>query len=74
MFILIDRLTPRMKEWDIFIMRILFHGCLLALYPLIVIYLVVGLVGIERSPTWPLGGNVLAGVAAAITISLQLLM
>lgn len=74
MFIPLERLISRMKKWDIFVMRILFHGCLLTLYPLIVVYLLIGFVGIQDITTWSLSGIVLAGVTATITISLQLIM
>lgn len=52
-----------------FVLRIIFHGCLLGLYPLIIVYLVIGAVY-----TWPIVGTIIAGfVATTLIFSLLLL-
>lgn len=55
----------------LFVVRILFHGSLLVLYPLILVYLVIGWINASQ---WNVIGTTFAGiVATALIFSLLLL-
>lgn len=55
---------------DLFLLRILFHGCLFVLYPLILVYLIVGQQGFDMT----VSGTILSAIFSAIAIALQLLL